>query len=117
MAAVIPRDREAFEAHWTRLRAADAVVTKAIVADGELAGHALSFPRDARREVGYWLGREHWGRGIATKALAAFLEHDLTRPLHAAASRDNPGSLRVLEKCGFQVVGEIEDGLVLHVLL
>src|SRR5439155_16255443 len=32
----------------------------------EVAGYVLSFARDGRREVGYRLGREHWGRGIAT---------------------------------------------------
>ena len=57
-------------------------------------------------EVSYWLGREHWGRGVATRALSAFLAVETSRPLHALAAKDNAGSIRVLEKCGFGIVGE-----------
>ena len=53
----------------------------------------------------YWIGRAHWGKGIASRALREFLELDTTRPLDAAAAADNIGSLRVLEKCGFRVTG------------
>lgn len=74
LAAVESRQADEFRGHWTRLLADDTVVTRAIVVDGEVAGHALSFERDGCREVGYWLGREFWGRGIATRAPAAFLE-------------------------------------------
>ena len=80
--------------------------------DGEVTGNVLSFERDGRREVGYWLGRDHWGRGVATAALVAFLGEEETRPLHAGVLAANGGSLRVLEKCGFAVCGE-EDGLVI----
>jgi RimJ/RimL family protein N-acetyltransferase len=55
--------------------------------------------------VTYWIGRTHWGKGVATCALRAFLDLETTRPLYAAAAADNIGSLRVLEKCGFRVVG------------
>ena len=72
----------------------------------------LSFEREGRREVGYWIGRDHWGRGVATAALVAFLGEETTRPLHAGVEPQNGGSLRVLAKCGFAVCGE-EDGLVI----
>ena len=55
--------------------------------------------------VGYWIGREFWGKGIATKALAKFLEQIPTRPLHAYVATRNGASIRVLEKCGFSIVG------------
>jgi RimJ/RimL family protein N-acetyltransferase len=73
----------------------------------------LSFERDGRREVGYWLGRDHWGRGVATAALVAFLGQERTRPLYAGVLPANGGSLRVLEKCGFSVLGEDDEGLVI----
>ena len=57
------------------------------------------------RQVGYWLGRRYWGRGVATKALSAFLDLVTTRPLFAHVARHNAASLRVLEKCGFTVIG------------
>jgi RimJ/RimL family protein N-acetyltransferase len=112
MAGVGGRDHAAFTEHWERILADDAALIRTVVVDGEVAGHVLSFERGDRREVGYWLGRDHWGRGVATAALVAFLGEERTRPLHAGVLPANGGSLRVLEKCGFAVRGE-EDGLVI----
>jgi RimJ/RimL family protein N-acetyltransferase len=112
MAGVGGRDREAFDAHWAKILADDAGRIRTILVGGEVAGNVLSFERDGRREVGYWLGRDHWGRGVATAALVAFLGEEASRPLYAGVLTANLGSLRVLEKCGFAVVGE-EDGLVI----
>ena len=112
MAGVGGRDRAAFDEHWGRILADDDTLIRTVVLDGEVAGHVLSFERDGRREVGYWIGRDHWGRGVATAALVAFLGEDDARPLHAGVLTANVGSLRVLEKCGFAVCGE-EDGLVI----
>jgi len=61
----------------------------------------VAFEQFGRPSVGYWLGREFWDRGIATRALAEFLTLIPTRPLYARAASDNVGSIRVLEKCGF----------------
>jgi RimJ/RimL family protein N-acetyltransferase len=116
LADVPSRDRAAFDQHWARIRADDSGVIRTIVVDGHVAGNVLSFEREGRREVGYWLGRDFWGKGIATRALAAFLDVERRRPLHAAVARHNPASLRVLEKCGFRVEGEGEDGLTILVL-
>ena len=71
-----------------------------------MAGHLVSFLLVGEREVGYWLGKEFWGKGIATKALAEFLKIIETRPLYAHVAKHNIGSRRVLEKCGFMVIGE-----------
>ena len=48
----------------------------------------------------------HWGKGLATKALAAFLREETTRPLFGRTAKDNAGSRRVLEKCGFRLASE-----------
>jgi RimJ/RimL family protein N-acetyltransferase len=103
MAAIQPRGREECFAHWREVLADDAVNVRAIDVDGECAGHVVSFLRDGRgpREVGYWIARSHWGRGIATAALAAFLQEETRRPLIAGVAVHNLGSRRVLEKCGF----------------
>jgi len=106
MAAFPSRDWEAFTAHWSRILGDGANITKVVVADGQVAGSIASFEMNGRREVGYWFGREFWGKGIATRALAALLEHDATRPLHAHVAKHNTGSLRVLQKCGFVIIGE-----------
>jgi RimJ/RimL family protein N-acetyltransferase len=56
--------------------------------------------------VSYWLGRPFWGRGIASRALALFLELVQERPLFARAAKDNIASVRVLQKSGFIIKGE-----------
>jgi len=106
MAAFPPRDREAFMAHWAKILANNSVIVKTILFDGQVAGNIVGFEIDGKREVGYWIGKEYWGKGIATKALAAFLDHVQTRPLYAYVAKHNIGSRRVLEKCGFTVEGE-----------
>lgn len=101
-----PSDRNAFAAHWTRILGDETIVTKTILLDGRVAGNILSFEQSGEREVSYWICREYWGRGIATRALSEFLGHVTKRPLYARAAKDNAGSLRVLEKCGFVISGE-----------
>ena len=81
-------------------------VIRTILFDGQVVGNIVSFDQDGKREVGYWLGKEFWCRGIATIALMAFLEIVKTRPLYAHIVKDNLGSRRVLEKCGFTLSGE-----------
>jgi RimJ/RimL family protein N-acetyltransferase len=106
MAALFARDEEAFAAHWGRLLADETSKKKVIEIDGKIAGQVLSFDSRGEREVGYWLGREYWGKGIATIALSTFLTHETTRPLIAHVAKHNLGSIRVLEKCGFERVRE-----------
>jgi RimJ/RimL family protein N-acetyltransferase len=98
-------DRDAFERRWSRLRADESVINRAIVVDAEVAGTIGSWGEPGEREVTYWIGRFYWGKGIATCALNAFLSVDSSRPLHARVAHDNVASQRVLEKCGFRVVG------------
>src|SRR5215471_11157423 len=104
MAVWVPRDRDAFFQHWRGILIADELVAKTIVSGDEVAGNITSWPRDGKRYVGYWLGREFWGQGLATKALAELVQ-ELERPLYAEVAATNIGSIRVLEKCGFEVVG------------
>jgi RimJ/RimL family protein N-acetyltransferase len=104
MAAFPARDHDAFNAHWIKILADDSLIKKAIEADGELAGNIVSFEHEGKLEVGYWLGRAFWGRGIATEALRQFLHIVSARPLYAGVVKHNVGSIRVLEKCGFEVM-------------
>ena len=109
MAGVPSRDRAGFEEHVRRVLSDDANVFLVIDVNGEVAGTALSWPSDdGRRYVGYWLGREYWGRGLATRALAELIE-ELPRPLHALVSTTNVASIRVLQKCGFVEIGPADD--------
>ncbi len=98
-----------FLEHRRKTEADPAGVTRAIEAGGVLVGDVVSWvDEDGHRELGYWVDRAHWGRGIATAALTAFLEVVTDRPLYAYVARHNGGSARVLAKCGFTPVPEDE---------
>jgi RimJ/RimL family protein N-acetyltransferase len=80
---------------------------KTILYNGEVAGHVASFIMFGDLEVTYWLDRAYWGKGLATQALSEFLATvQQKRPIYGRAAKDNFGSIRVLEKCGFKYIGE-----------
>ena len=106
MVAFPAREHDAFMVHWHKIMANNTGVMKTILFDGQVAGNIVSFRMEDELEVGYWIGREFWGRGIATAALHQFLEVVTERPLFAHVARHNTGSLRVLQKCGFTVSKE-----------
>jgi RimJ/RimL family protein N-acetyltransferase len=112
MAGVPARDWDAYLAHWQKVRVDTANLHWTILLNEQIVGDLVSFPHDGRREIGYRIGREYWGKGIATRALALFLDVEGRRPLYGWVLSDNIGSQRVLEKCGFMVIGEeYEDGV------
>ncbi len=102
MAAFPARDRDQVAAHWAKVRGDDTLVVRTVVADGAAAGYICSWPQDGQQLLGYWIGREFWGRGVATRALALLAEEVSVRPLYAHVVAHNVGSIRVLEKCGFR---------------
>ena len=107
MAAFPARDRAAFDAHRaTNVLGNAAAVTQTILLEGQVAGYIGSWPQDDVRVVGYWIGNPHWGKGVATRALAEFLQIVTERPLYAHAVAHNVGSIRVLQKCGFSLEGD-----------
>src|SRR5215207_11775564 len=69
MAAFPSRDREAFMAHWTKIMADESNILKTIVFDGQVAGNIVGWESSGEWEVGDGIGREYWGKGIATQAL------------------------------------------------
>ena len=102
MAAFPARDKDQFAAHWAKVRADDTKVVRTIVADGMVAGNIGSWQENGQQLLGYWVGRECWGRGVATQALALFVDEVSIRPLYAHVAVHNVGSIRVLDKCGFR---------------
>jgi RimJ/RimL family protein N-acetyltransferase len=92
----------------------------AIEVDGEAAGgigfEPLTDIERVSAEIGYWLGRQYWGRGIMTDALRsittdAFERLDLSR-IFALPFADNHGSIRVLEKVGYVVEGRLRHSAI-----
>lgn len=113
MAAFKTREWAPFVARWTTIRADPSIFARAIVVEGRTVGHIVCWVEGGRREVGYWIGRDSWGRGYATRALRILLDEVRDRPMFAHVALDNIGSRRVLEHCGFVVVGEADadDGV------
>ena len=114
MAAFPTRAPDVFYAHWATIRADPTNYTRTIVADDEVVGDIVSWLDHGSRQVGYWIGRDHWGKGFATAALRLLLDEIKDRPVTAHVVPDNIGSQRVVEKCGFVRVGQevAEDGIV-----
>ncbi|MDQ2907429.1 MAG: GNAT family N-acetyltransferase [Chloroflexota bacterium] len=106
-----PTDRDAFMAHWDKILRDETTTNQTILFAGQVAGSVASYT-DAefgQTEVTYWIGKPYWGKGVATRALSAFLLYLKVRPLFARVANDNIGSQRVLEKCGFTRIGENRD--------
>jgi RimJ/RimL family protein N-acetyltransferase len=114
MAAFPARNREAHLQHWAKIQAHETTINRTILVDDEVAGSIGSWVQDGKRLVGYWIGREHWGKGVATRALCQFVGLLGERPLFAHVVKHNIGSIRVLEKCRFETQSEEtgEDGVV-----
>jgi len=120
MAAFTPRPREIFMEHWHKIMRDRTGFLKTILYNGLVAGNIVCWAQDENYLVGYWLGKEYWGKGIATAALSNFLTLVPFRPLSAHVVKHNIGSRRVLEKCGFRVTGEesfVGDGHEIHELI
>jgi len=109
MAAFPSRDRDAFMAHWAKIMNKETNQTgilNTILADDTVAGNVVYWEAAGEPNIGYWLGKIHWGKGIASAAVAQFLTKIETRPVYAHVAKHNFASIRVLEKCGFQLVPE-----------
>ena len=100
-----PLDADGFARRWDALLGDGGVRVRTIDCAGETAGYVAHFIQFGKPSISYWLGREHWGRGIATAAVKAFLATIETRPIFARTAADNPASVRVLQKAGFEIVG------------
>lgn len=100
------------------------------VQDPDLPGFVLTLPgegvigsagmgRDLETDeviLGYWIAREHWGKGFATEAARAVLAIARTlghRRVAASHFVDNPASGKVLRKAGFRATGEVRPGFSL----
>jgi RimJ/RimL family protein N-acetyltransferase len=113
MAAFSSRDWDAFVAHEAKLRLDPTAIRRTIVADGRVVGSIGVWGED-EREIGYWIDRAAWGKGLASAALAALLAEVHERPLTAHVAEHNVGSMRVLERNGFvETSREREEDVVM----
>lgn len=100
-----PDDRAAFDAHMRRVRSNPETINLVILGDGQVVGSIASFVMEGDTEITYWVDRAVWGQGVAGRAVALLLDLVKVRPMHARVASDNAGSMRVLTRAGFEVVG------------
>jgi [ribosomal protein S5]-alanine N-acetyltransferase len=118
------------ESYIERVNARPVQLSFAIDIDGEAAGGVVLMPgEDVERfnaEIGYWLGRSFWARGIMTDAVRAVTTHGIAtlgfHRIFAIPFARNPGSIRVLEKAGYVREGHmrrsaVKDGQLIDQLL
>jgi len=95
-------------------------VMKVIEYEDEFVGSVGFVPQTGWREhiaeIGFWLGEDYWKKGIATAALTemtciAFEEHSF-RKLYASVLAPNVGSIRVLEKCGYEQEAHLKTEVI-----
>ena len=107
MSAYPSKDRGEFMRHWEGIFHNKSIIARTIMYKEKIAGHLICW-KEGRYEqrVGYWIGKQFWGRGIATSALKEFLAQVRVRPLYAEVAIYNVASKRVLEKNGFTLHDE-----------
>jgi len=100
-----PTDKIAYINKYTKLLDDPTVNNQTIILDDIIVGSVAKFVMEGNTEITYWIDRNYWGQGIATKALKEFLDLETTRPIFGRVAFDNFGSQKVLEKCGFVKIG------------
>jgi RimJ/RimL family protein N-acetyltransferase len=106
LAKVHARSRESFDTHWDAILNDPNTIARTILFDDQVVGLINTFPVKNERHIGYWIDRAHWGKGIASGAIARMVGVDPSRPLHAIVAIDNIGSMKALERSGFVRIGE-----------
>ncbi len=103
-----PTDRDAFMKHWTKVLSDETNILKTILFNRQVVGNFMCYQDEelGQPEIGYWIGKPYWGKGIATEAVLQFLDYYKARPVYARVAKDNLASQRVLQKCGFKIYGE-----------
>jgi RimJ/RimL family protein N-acetyltransferase len=101
MAVVNARDQAGFDAFWAKVMGDATIASRSILVDGVIVGSMSVFTMEGERMLGYWIDRAWWGRGVASRAVKAFLEDVKERPIVAHVADTNAGSIKVLERNGF----------------
>src|SRR6266498_2243744 len=100
-----PTDKTAYLQKYTKLLNDPTINMCTIIVDNIIAGSIAKFEMEGDAEITYWIDKNFWGKGVATKALKDFLTIENTRPIFGRVAFDNLGSQKVLEKCSFTKVG------------
>src|SRR5207244_12634119 len=97
MAAFPSRDRDAFMAHWARIMSNETGILNTILEDDTVAGNVVYWEAAGEPNIGYWLGKTHWGKGIASAGLAQFLTKVEERTVYAHVAKHNLDAISCLQ--------------------
>ena len=100
-----PTDKTAYLQKYTKFLNEPTINNQTIIVDNIIAGSVAKFELEGQAEVTYWIDKQFWGKGIATKALKEFLKNENARPIFGRVAFDNFASQKVLEKCNFVKIG------------
>jgi [ribosomal protein S5]-alanine N-acetyltransferase len=128
LAAFMPKDhadKDAYIVKYNTFLIDPHINMRTILVNGIIAGSIAKYVMEGDAEITYWIDKQYWGQGIATKALIEFLKIEPARPIFGRVAFDNIGSQKVLEKCGFKKIGtdrgfaharqaEIEEYVFIH---
>lgn len=109
LAAFTPKDpanKNAYLEKYAKHLADPTINMQTILADEIIVGSIAKFEMEGDAEITYWIDRDHWGKGIGTAALKLLLAIENTRPIMGRVAFDNIGSQKVLENCGFVMIGK-----------
>ncbi|WP_156308331.1 GNAT family N-acetyltransferase [Sphingobacterium endophyticum] len=101
-----PGDKEAYLSKFERILKDPKIQNYTIFLNNIIVGSIAKFPLDGKIEITYWIDRDLWGKGIASKSLAKLIEMDSDRPIYGRVAFDNLASQKVLKKCGFIRIAE-----------
>ena len=101
-----PNDKTAYIEKYTKHLADPTINMLTIKVNDVIAGSIAKFVMENEAEITYWIDKKFWGQGIATTALKELLKIEQVRPIYGRVAFDNYGSQKVLEKCGFVIIGK-----------
>lgn len=122
MTTAFPYPYTTEDAVWWVQEGSKQGMVRAIESEGLLVGcvgaQPLPFEHSRTANIGYWLGREYWGRGLAARALSLlteqiFQETEIVR-LQASVYSPNIASMRVLEKAGYRQEAILAQAIFKH---
>lgn len=119
LSARIPQPYTIESARWWINTGSNVGIVYAIIYDGILVGSISALPGEFEKqrtaEIGYWVARPYWGKGIASLALQAFTQRvfestNMVR-LFASVFAANLASAKVLTKCGYTLDAVLQSAL------
>lgn len=101
-----PSDKEFYMTKWSKIVENPNIKMQTIRVGNKIVGSIIHFDVVEETNISYWIDQPYWGKGFATEGLNLFIKDSIKRPLFARVAYDNFGSQKVLEKCGFKLIGQ-----------